>query len=109
MLDACDGFQAVALYRSSGDRIDLVITDIAMPVMDGPEAVQLIRAARPGARILCMSGNSGELCPLGVPFLKKPFTPDDLCATVNGLLAAGSAGRLTAECCSRPPGVSARP
>src|SRR5690242_1762915 len=86
---ACDGFEAVTLYRSSGDRIDLVITDIAMPVMDGPQAMRLIPAAQPDARILCMSGNSGKQCPSGVPFLKKPFTPDALCASVSELLAAG--------------------
>ena len=89
VLSAQDGSEAVALYRSSGRQIDLVITDIAMPVMDGPQAVQLIRAARPEARILCMSGNSDKQCPPGVPFLKKPFTPDALCASVSELLAAG--------------------
>ena len=89
VLAAQDGSEAVTLYRSSLDRIDLVITDLAMPVMDGPQAVQLIRAARPEARILCMSGNSGRQCPPGVPFLKKPFTPDALCASVSELLAAG--------------------
>jgi len=89
VLAAQDGFEAVTIYRSSLDRIDLVITDIAMPVMDGPQAVQLIRAARPEARILWMSGNSCNQCPPGVPFLKKPFTPDALCASVSELLAAG--------------------
>ena len=85
---ARDGFEAVKLYRTSANLIDLVITDIAMPVMDGPQAVQLIRAARPEARIICMSGNSGNECPAGAFFLQKPFTPDALCASVNELLMA---------------------
>ena len=89
VLAACDGSEALTIYRSSRDRIDLIITDMAMPVMDGPQAMQLILAARPDVRILCMSGNSGKQCPPGVPFLKKPFTPDALCASVSELLAAG--------------------
>lgn len=87
VLAAQDGSEAVALYRTPGRQIDLFITDIGMPVMDGPQAVQLIRAAQPDARILCMSGNSGKQCPAGVRFLKKPFTPDALCASVSELLA----------------------
>ena len=85
---ACDGLEAVTLYRTSTHLIDVVITDITMPVMDGPQAVQLIRAARPEARIICMSGNGGKDCPRGVLFLQKPFTPDALCASVSELLLA---------------------
>src|SRR5258708_36900329 len=83
VLAACDGSEAVTLYRSSSVRIDLVITDIAMPVMDGAQAVQLIRATPPGAGNPCMSGNSGKQWPPGLSFLKKPFTPYALCASVN--------------------------
>ena len=85
---ARDGFEAVTLYRTYTDLIDLVITDIAMPVMDGPEAVRLIYEARPGARIICMSGLGRKECPPGVQFLQKPFTPDALCASVSELLMA---------------------
>ena len=85
---ARNGFEAVTLYRTSTHLIDVVITDITMPVMDGPQAVQLIRAARPEARIICMSGNGGKECPPGVLFLQKPFTPDALCASVSELLLA---------------------
>jgi CheY-like chemotaxis protein len=88
VVTARDGFEAVRLYRTSAHLIDVVITDITMPVMDGPQAVQLIRAARPEARIICMSGNGGKECPPGVLFLQKPFTPDALCASVSELLVA---------------------
>ena len=86
VLAACNGLEAVRLYRASPHAIDLVITDMAMPVMDGPQAVQLIRAAWPEARIICMSGNSGKECPPGAFFLRKPFTPDALCVSVSELL-----------------------
>ena len=65
VLAARNGLEAVTLYRASHDAIDLVITDIAMPVMDGPQAVRLIRAAQPGARIICMSGNGSKGMPAG--------------------------------------------
>ena len=85
---ARNGFEAVTLYRTYTDRIDLVITDLAMPVMDGPQAVRLIQEAQPGARIICMSGLGREECPPGVLFLQKPFTPDALCASVSERLLA---------------------
>ena len=88
VLAARNGLEAVTIYRASPHAVDLVITDIAMPVMDGPQAVQLIRAARPEARIICISGNSGNECPAGAFFLQKPFTPDALCASVSELLMA---------------------
>jgi CheY-like chemotaxis protein len=91
VLAARNGFEAVKLYRSSRRPIDLVITDITMPVMDGPQAVRLIRAAQPGARIICMSGNGGTECPPGAFFLPKPFTPDALCASVTELLMPSKA------------------
>ena len=85
---ARDSFEVVTLYRTYTDLIDLVITDIAMPVMDGPEAVRLIYEARPGVRIICMSGLGRKECPPGVHFLQKPFTPDALCASLSELLMA---------------------
>ncbi len=71
---ARDGFEAVTLYRAYTDLIDLVITDIAMPVMDGPEAVRLIYEARSGARIICMSGLGRKECPPRVHFLQKQWS-----------------------------------
>ena len=88
VLAASNGLEAVTLYRASPRAVDLVITDIAMPVMDGPEAVRLIQAEWPEARIICISGNGGNECPAGAFFLQKPFTPDALCASVSELLMA---------------------
>jgi CheY-like chemotaxis protein len=73
-----NGLEAVATYRSYTDRIALVITDIRMPVMDGVQAVLRIRETRSDARIICMSGDSGERCPAGAAFLEKPFSVETL-------------------------------
>ena len=86
VLTASNGVEAVALFRSSPDSIDLVVTDLKMPVMDGHEVVRLIRETRSNAKIICTSGFTDEHCPPDVVFLPKPFTPNELRATVNRLL-----------------------
>ena len=78
VLVASNGVEAVALFRSSPDRIDLVLTDIAMPMMDGYHVVQLIRATKPTARIVCMTAFAAHGPPPGVAILSKPFTAEAL-------------------------------
>ena len=78
VLTACNGVEGIALYRSYPDRIQLVITDMKMPVMDGAELVHLIRETRPEAKIICMSGYTETAFPDGVTVLWKPFKPDEL-------------------------------
>lgn len=85
-ITAANGVEAVALYRSSPDRFDLVITDLRMPVMDGYHVVQLVRDTRPNAKIICMSGYAGEGLPAGVEFLSKPFRGEELRASIKKLL-----------------------
>ena len=86
VITARNGAEAVALFRSSPDRFDLIVTDVKMPVMDGLQAIRSARETRPGVRILCMTGFSEQAPPPGVGLLEKPFKPDDLCARVEGLL-----------------------
>jgi two-component system, cell cycle sensor histidine kinase and response regulator CckA len=81
---ASNGLEGISLFRSSPERFDLVLTDLAMPVMDGHQLVQLIRETSPGARIICMSGYSERDIPPGVEFLPKPFQPSSLVACLEG-------------------------
>lgn len=78
VLTAANGLEAVALYRSYADRIGLVITDVRMPVMDGIQAFYRIRETRPDAKVIVMSGDSGDRSPGDALFLSKPFTLDGL-------------------------------
>ncbi len=84
---AGNGLEAVALFRSNRDSIDLVITDMVMPVMNGAQAVARIRETRPDVPVICMTGFSEEATPPGVHLLRKPFTPKALLDLIGRLLA----------------------
>ncbi|HJL17306.1 MAG TPA: ATP-binding protein [Sandaracinaceae bacterium LLY-WYZ-13_1] len=83
--------RALELASQLGDEIDLVITDVLMPEMNGPELAQAIRAHSPRSKLLFISGyTDGELRNLmdveSAPFLQKPFGPDQIRTTVRRLL-----------------------
>ena len=82
----------LAIGDEHAEQIDLVLTDVVMPGMNGPEMAQRLVVRRPSLRVLYVSGHDQEtLGPLGVPaegpaFLKKPFTMDTLVERVSGAL-----------------------
>jgi CheY-like chemotaxis protein len=94
VLVAASAPHAVELARDPERTIDLVLTDVVMPDMSGPEVARHIRALRPGMPIVCASGHGEEeLVEHGVraedelAFLPKPFTPAALLAKVGEALA----------------------
>ena len=98
-LVAADGQEALdALARGVG-RLDLVITDVAMPRMNGRELAEQLRRLRPGLPVLFISGyTDDEMVRRGLiepnhPFLSKPFTPDILSGTVRLLIDQATAKR----------------
>jgi CheY-like chemotaxis protein len=88
VLSASNGLEGLMVYSSYRARLDLVLTDIDMPQMNGTALAARIRALDPSRKILFMSGrppeNPDELgdCPL----LSKPFRPDQLMAAVEGAM-----------------------
>ena len=89
VLDACDVTAAVAISDSYHGTIDMLLTDIIMPVMNGPDVAQRIIRQRPDIKVLYVSGyphtlrldqrrSSGRLS-----FLAKPFTPTALATIVR--------------------------
>jgi two-component system, cell cycle sensor histidine kinase and response regulator CckA len=80
----------LAADRHEGE-IDLLVTDVVMPGMTGPQLAAQVRAARQSIRVLLVSGYSEAAIALDDPsrddFLEKPFTPDELVAHVEELLA----------------------
>jgi CheY-like chemotaxis protein len=97
VLAAADGSQALALAGSHDGPIDLLLTDVIMPGMNGRELAATLTRRRPGLRVLYASGytdnmleGQGALTP-GVTLLDKPFTPADLAAKVRDVLAGAHA------------------
>jgi CheY-like chemotaxis protein len=84
---AHNGLEAVERFRDHPERIDLVVTDLQMPVLNGHEAVRQIRQYNPSVRFICMSGSDAVICPAGVTFLSKPCTLADVQECVFQALA----------------------
>jgi CheY-like chemotaxis protein len=76
------------------ERIHLLVTDVVMPGVGGPELASRLEAARPGFRVLYMSGYTGGavvnhgLLSSATAYLQKPFTPDVLLRKVREVLDA---------------------
>jgi sigma-B regulation protein RsbU (phosphoserine phosphatase) len=86
VLTASNGLEGVEVFRSCPDLIDLVLTDLRMPVMTGNEAVHQIRETRPDAKVICMTGSSEDVRLKGVPVLAKPFSLKTLYHSISRLV-----------------------
>jgi len=93
VLEAQDGGEALRIAEEHADEIDLLLTDVTMPVLGGRELAERFRHVCPGAKILFMSGHpesviahDGVLDP-GVAYVAKPFTPDQISSRVKDVLA----------------------
>jgi CheY-like chemotaxis protein len=99
VLAAGSGAEALAAAAAHPGRIDLVVTDVVMPQMNGAELTARLRAARPGTRVLFMSGYDDRILARhgfdesSVELLPKPFTAEVLAARVRSMLDATPAGR----------------
>jgi len=84
VLTATDGTDAMAIYAQQKDEIALILTDIAMPYMDGTALIRAVRKIDPASHIVAMSGlmnseQTAELQSLNVnAFLSKPYTAESL-------------------------------
>lgn len=92
VLEAASGEEALNICNGDDKTINLVITDVVMPGMSGPELARHIHNRCPDIPVLFISGyskhNIGDqgILESDVPFLEKPFAPKALMAMVNGLL-----------------------
>jgi CheY-like chemotaxis protein len=89
VLTASNGLEGVELFGSCPDLIDIVLTDVRMPVMMGSEAARQIWKMKPQARIICMTSDSEAACPKGATFLEKPFRFEALREILRQALQAG--------------------
>jgi two-component system, cell cycle sensor histidine kinase and response regulator CckA len=96
VLAARDGIQALRIADQHEEPIDLLLTDVVMPRMNGPELADALAAVRPGIRVLYMSGYADasvipEAAALAV--VPKPFSEEVLVGTVREALDGPAAGR----------------
>lgn len=89
---AVDGAEGLAEYAKRSEEIAVVLTDIAMPVMDGTAMIRTIKKMYPDTKMIAMSGlmnpdQSAELRRLNVnSYLAKPFTAETLANTIAAVL-----------------------
>ena len=92
VLTAGDGDVALEVARTWGRHIDLLVTDVIMPRSGGRVVAEQLSAARPGLKVLFISGHVDDprvreaIESRGAAFLPKPFTPNDLAEAVRRVL-----------------------
>jgi len=92
VLEARHGLDALRIAERHGDPIHLLITDIAMPHMNGRELAERMANSRSDLKVLFLSTFAGQevtdASRPSVSFLQKPFTPDSLIRRVRQMLGA---------------------
>jgi CheY-like chemotaxis protein len=94
-ITAGDGTEALALYAEKQGVVRVVLTDMAMPYMDGAATIRALRKIDPRARIIATSGMAAagqerEALSLGVDsFLAKPYTAETLLGALRDVLGRG--------------------
>jgi CheY-like chemotaxis protein len=91
VLEASGGEEALEFAARYPDPIHLLLTDVAMPGLSGPEVARQIRALRPQIKVLFMTGYSDSTVTglaTDEALLQKPFTPNALAHRVRETLAS---------------------
>jgi two-component system cell cycle sensor histidine kinase/response regulator CckA len=94
VLEAGNGVEAIEVLEKSDGRIDLVVSDVVMPEMDGPTLLRELRSRNPEMKIIFVSGYAEDAFQKHLPadgkyaFLAKPFTLKQLVNAVKETMAA---------------------
>lgn len=92
VIEARSGEAAMEILAAEEEPIDLLITDVVMPGIDGPTLIRLVRERRPDIKVLCISGYSEDALrqriaeETYIAFLSKPFSLKQLAGRVKELL-----------------------
>lgn len=96
-LEAESAEEAISVFRDRGGEVDLLLTDVVLPDMGGPELAATLEGERDRLEVLYMSGYTDDaivhhgVLDEGVSFIEKPLRPRQLLEKVQELLAGGSA------------------
>jgi CheY-like chemotaxis protein len=96
VLEASNGAEALAIAKPFGGTIDLLLTDVVMPRMNGRALAAALRTLRPAIKVVYLSGYAGELAEAeedpreAGAHLRKPFSPTALLGKVREQLDAAS-------------------
>jgi CheY-like chemotaxis protein len=99
VMEAAGGNEAIEISDRRPDPIHLLVTDVVMPGMNGRQLAESLVAARPGLRVLYMSGYTDDVIAhrgvldKGTLLLAKPFTVQALIRHVREALGGGDTGR----------------
>jgi len=91
VLTAGDGSEAIARYAENRDKIAVVLTDMAMPVLDGPATIRVLMKMNPKVKIIAASGLKTDAAvhesnPEVKFFIEKPYTAGTLLKTLRDIL-----------------------
>jgi len=92
ILEATNGAEALEVLSRAAGPVDLVLSDVVMPVLNGRELSERLAVDHPEIRVLFMSGYTDDdivrrgLLQPGAPFLQKPFVAADLSRKVRDVL-----------------------
>jgi two-component system cell cycle sensor histidine kinase/response regulator CckA len=93
VLEAANGVDAIEVMQHESGGIDLVVSDVVMPEMDGPAMLKELRKTKPDLKIIFVSGYAEEAFQKNIPegqydFLPKPFTLKQLVEQVKQTMAS---------------------
>jgi DNA-binding NtrC family response regulator len=97
VLPARDPTEAIGIFERDGGEIQLLVTDVVLPQMNGLELARMLRKVSPQLRALFVSGYAHSAAGKSIqedrlPFLQKPFSVDALLKSVREVLDAPEPG-----------------
>jgi two-component system, cell cycle sensor histidine kinase and response regulator CckA len=99
VLEAADGYAALLVAEQSKTTIDLLLTDVIMPLMNGHDLAMRLESIRPGTKVLYMSGYTDDMLAFHgiaqpeIEFIQKPFTAAGLAEKLSGVLSVNKKTR----------------
>jgi two-component system, cell cycle sensor histidine kinase and response regulator CckA len=103
VIEAESGVAALDIVRTTTEKIDVLISDVVMPRLDGPELVRKVREIVPDIKVIFISGYAEDAfrrrldSEVNIDFLPKPFSLKQLAAKVKEVIAAGSIKVMTSS------------